>query len=159
MHKKDNGVSLKRFSTSELKEFDGKEGRSAYVAFKGKIYDVTNSSFWKEALAESKKAELIAGDMPYVLGHFGAVLALSGQTDEALKMLTRLMELSKKMYVSPLHEAWIYNGFGEKDLAFEYLEKAYLERDPMLLNITGPWYDSLRGDPKFKALLEKMGLD
>ncbi|MFP4487200.1 MAG: cytochrome b5 domain-containing protein, partial [Campylobacterales bacterium] len=32
----------------ELKKYDGKEGRKAYVAFKGKVYDVTSSSFWKK---------------------------------------------------------------------------------------------------------------
>ncbi|MEN8154593.1 MAG: cytochrome b5 domain-containing protein, partial [Acidobacteriota bacterium] len=31
----------------ELKEYDGKEGRPAYVAYKGNIYDVTNSKLWK----------------------------------------------------------------------------------------------------------------
>ncbi|MFC2170291.1 cytochrome b5 domain-containing protein, partial [Acidobacteriota bacterium] len=48
MRKKDNDVSPKRFSVSELKKFDGKEGRPAYVALKGKVYDITNSNFWKE---------------------------------------------------------------------------------------------------------------
>lgn len=32
----------------ELHSFDGKEGRPAYVAFKGKIYDVSGSKLWKE---------------------------------------------------------------------------------------------------------------
>lgn len=32
----------------ELKKYDGKEGRPAYVACNGKIYDVTKSDFWKD---------------------------------------------------------------------------------------------------------------
>ncbi len=39
---------LRRFTISELKQFDGKEGRPSYVAYKGKIYDVSNSSLWKD---------------------------------------------------------------------------------------------------------------
>lgn len=35
------------FKLSELEEFDGKEGRPTYIALKGKVYDVTESSFWK----------------------------------------------------------------------------------------------------------------
>jgi predicted heme/steroid binding protein/uncharacterized membrane protein len=31
----------------ELKSFDGKEGRSAYFAYKGKVYDVTGSKLWR----------------------------------------------------------------------------------------------------------------
>lgn len=40
-------MSQKRFTISELKKFDGSEGRPAYVGFKGKVYDVSNSPYWK----------------------------------------------------------------------------------------------------------------
>lgn len=38
----------KRFTIFDLKKFDGKEGRPAYVALKGKVYDVSDSPLWKE---------------------------------------------------------------------------------------------------------------
>lgn len=38
----------KRFTENELRQFDGKEGRPAYITFKGKIYDVSNSQLWKD---------------------------------------------------------------------------------------------------------------
>ena len=38
----------RKFSLNELGKFDGKEGRPAYVAHKGKVYDVTDSSQWIE---------------------------------------------------------------------------------------------------------------
>jgi predicted heme/steroid binding protein/CheY-like chemotaxis protein len=37
----------RRFTIVDLKQFDGGEGRPAYVAFKGKVYDVSNSQLWK----------------------------------------------------------------------------------------------------------------
>ena len=37
----------RQLTISELKQFDGAEGRPAYIAFKGRIYDVSNSSLWK----------------------------------------------------------------------------------------------------------------
>ena len=40
--------TTRKFTLEELGKFDGKEGRSAYVAFKGKVYDVTDSSQWLE---------------------------------------------------------------------------------------------------------------
>ncbi len=40
-------MEKRRFTISDLREFDGKEGRPAYVAFKGKVYDVSDSSFWE----------------------------------------------------------------------------------------------------------------
>jgi predicted heme/steroid binding protein len=36
----------KKFTPEELKQYDGKEGRRAYVAVKGKVYDVTDSYLW-----------------------------------------------------------------------------------------------------------------
>jgi len=40
-------MGQRRFTISELKEFDGKEGRPAYVALKGKVYDVSDSHLWE----------------------------------------------------------------------------------------------------------------
>jgi len=37
---------IKTFSVVELRDFNGKNGNQAYVAFKGKVYDVTGSSLW-----------------------------------------------------------------------------------------------------------------
>ena len=41
-------MEKRRFSESELKKFDGKEGRPAYVAIEGKIFDVSESRIWAE---------------------------------------------------------------------------------------------------------------
>ena len=38
----------KTFTLEELKEYNGENGKSAYVAFKGKIYDMTNSPMWDD---------------------------------------------------------------------------------------------------------------
>lgn len=37
---------MKEFTTGELSEFDGKEGRPAYVAYQGVVYDVGDSPMW-----------------------------------------------------------------------------------------------------------------
>ncbi len=36
----------RRFTESELKEFDGRDGKLTYIAFKGKVYDVSGSLLW-----------------------------------------------------------------------------------------------------------------
>lgn len=39
---------LKKFTLDELKQYDGKDGRPAYIAFNGKVYDVTDSFMWAD---------------------------------------------------------------------------------------------------------------
>jgi len=40
----------RRFTEEELKQYDGKEGRPAYVAYRGKVYDVTTSKLWRNGV-------------------------------------------------------------------------------------------------------------
>jgi hypothetical protein len=85
---------------------------------------------------------------------------MSGKKVEAQKLIDGLKERSKEEYVSPLAFAWIYIGLGEKDQAFEWLQKAYEARSPFLIRIkVVPFYDSLRSDPRFTELLKKVGLE
>lgn len=44
----------REFTIEELAEFDGKEGSPVYVAFGGTVYDVTNSSLWKEGVHQHR---------------------------------------------------------------------------------------------------------
>jgi predicted heme/steroid binding protein len=41
---------MKKFSERELIEYDGKNSRRAFIAFNGKVYDVTDSSKWREGI-------------------------------------------------------------------------------------------------------------
>jgi predicted heme/steroid binding protein/uncharacterized membrane protein len=43
-------AGLRQFTPEELKEFDGKEGRPAYVAYHGRVYDVTRSRLWRNGV-------------------------------------------------------------------------------------------------------------
>jgi tetratricopeptide (TPR) repeat protein len=61
--------------------------------------------------------------------------ALAGQRDEALKILDHYQELAKHQYISPCNFAIIHAGLGDKDHAFEYLNKAYEERAQSLIQL------------------------
>jgi predicted heme/steroid binding protein len=46
----------KKFTIEELKQYDGREGRRAYVAVKGKVYDVTDSYLWVDGNHQGEHA-------------------------------------------------------------------------------------------------------
>ncbi len=41
---------MQEFELADLEKFDGKEGRPVYIAYKGKVYDVTESKLWRNGL-------------------------------------------------------------------------------------------------------------
>ena len=86
----------------------------------------------------------------------GPIYSRLGDREKAEQMI----EIMKKLNPVPTYYvAWTYLGLGEIDRTFEWLEKGYQERDTILpyINSFTEW-DSIRSDPRFKALLKKMGL-
>lgn len=74
-------------------------------------------------------------------------------------MRARLNELSRREFVSPVWIAKIYSGRGEKDNAFESLERAYEDRSIVSVAIkTNPMLDPLRSDPRFAERLPRLNL-
>lgn len=79
--------------------------------------------------------------------------------NETLKILAEMKEMSKQQYVAPLAFANIYLALGDREQTFEWLEKAYAERQPNLRALKmAPAYDELRSDPRFADLLRRIGL-
>jgi tetratricopeptide (TPR) repeat protein len=98
-------------------------------------------------------------NIPELPACFGRIHALSGNRDKALEIIDELVRLSRKRYVQPNFIALIYAALGDKDQAFQWLEKAYTDHDDDLsLLKVDPRWDCLRGDPRFDSLVERVGL-
>jgi TolB-like protein/DNA-binding winged helix-turn-helix (wHTH) protein/Tfp pilus assembly protein PilF len=137
-------------------ELDPKYISAYYV--RGVAY--VKKSMYKEAMAEFEKGVAIAADNPSALTGLGYGFAVTGRRADAEKVLARLNELSKREFVSPVWMAKIYSGLGEKDKAFESLERAYEDRSIVSVAYikTNPMLDPLRSDPRFAELLRRMNL-
>jgi len=85
--------------------------------------------------------------------------ALGGRRSEANRILSQLLVMSQQRYVSPYEIAVIYVGLGDKDRAFEWLERAYEEHSSWLsyLNVESR-FDPLHSDPRFADLVRRVGL-
>ena len=85
--------------------------------------------------------------------------AMAGKRNEAVKILDEQKQLAKQRYISPINFALIYTGLGDKDRAFEYLNKAFEEGAQPLVHLKSrPVWDSLRSDARYTYLLRRMNL-
>jgi tetratricopeptide (TPR) repeat protein len=114
----------------------------------------------QEAISEYQKAlDISGGDskVPVALAH---AYSAAGRRAEAEKILRDLEHKLGTAGDQPYTMATIYAGLGEKDKAFDSLEKAYSEKSFDLLGglHADLALDGLRSDPRFQSLLGRMGL-
>jgi len=90
---------------------------------------------------------------------------LEGPSDSGEEGIARwrleynIRRVQRGQYVSPIPFAGDFGTLGEKDQAFEQLEKAYQERAGALIYLKVDFFwDSLRDDPRFHDLLRRMNL-
>ena len=114
----------------------------------------------RKAAGALQKAISLSSQSPEALALLGHAYAIAGKKGDARRVLRRLQELSKHRYVEPTCMALVYVGLNEKDAAFEWLEKAYEERDELMSVLAvQPLFDNLRTDSRFTDLLRRTGLD
>jgi Flp pilus assembly protein TadD len=112
-----------------------------------------------EAIVEFQLAQKLSGPDPYLDGLLGYSYARSGNNAAAKRLLGELKQRSRRDYVPAFSMALIYIGLGEKDPAFDLLNKSYSDRSSYLVYAKAdPLLDTVRADPRFKALLEQMRL-
>jgi tetratricopeptide (TPR) repeat protein len=112
----------------------------------------------EEAVEEMKQTlEGVGLESLYRLGYtYGA----AGRQDEARAVLGKIEEIAAERYVPSYYFAVVYTGLGEKDRAFEYLDKGFEERDMHLpWEVRDPVFDSLRVDPRWSTVLERLDLE
>ena len=74
-------------------------------------------------------------------------------------VLAANLEAAKESYRPPMIFASLYAVLGDKDKSFLWLEKAFAERSSKLLDLrVDPDFDNLRADPRFAALVRRVGL-
>jgi TolB-like protein/Tfp pilus assembly protein PilF len=113
-----------------------------------------------KAIVSYRTAVELSGNASSMLGWFGLSLALGGEATEARSLLERLHERATNAYVPPTSFAWIHLGLGDTDGTFEWLDRAVEDRDQFIMPIKSYWFfDPIRSDARFAALLHKMRLD
>ena len=111
------------------------------------------------ALRELRRAVALSENEPEFLAELGFVLGSEGRTDEAIAILDQLRERSKRTYLSKACWAKVEFGLGRPAKAFDHLAQAVREHAHNVVDFNAsPWYGKVRADPRWTAILEKVGL-
>ena len=117
--------------------------------------------FWKGdragAIAEFQQAKALE-PQPFFEGALGYAYAVSGDRAKAEQVLRDLEAFAGKRYIPPGALAYVYAGLGDKEKFFEWLNRSFEDQDYACfwLNVE-PAFDGLRGDPRFQAMVKKVG--
>jgi Tfp pilus assembly protein PilF len=145
--------SLVEASQKALKTSPGPWANHYYLAV-----GYEGTGFPSRAIPEYQQAvELSERDSDAIAG-LAHASATAGKRAEAQKILAELLQQSKVSYTSPYMIATIYSGLGQRDKAFEFLERAYQEKSPDLAYFLRAdlRIDPLRADTRFPDLLRRM---
>lgn len=110
-----------------------------------------------EGIATAEHLVAVTHRAPFFVGLLGWVLATAGRTEAARPLLE---ELHTRPATAPtiVSEAWLHGALGDLDDAFTVLVRAEEEGQLFLYFHGWPTFDPMRKDPRFAALVDRLGL-
>ena len=145
----------------------GLEMEPDQVTYFGLVLALAEKGDYATAISEAEKATKL-NDSPLLLTSLASAYARAGRRADSYRVLRELEEISKRHgpapawhvepahYVCPYEVAGVCAQLGDKDKAFEWLDKAYQSRSCLYWLRQDPRLDSLHSDPRFQELLTKM---
>ena len=111
-----------------------------------------------EAIVNLEKAVALSNRAAVRLVDLGHGYGVTGRHAEAKAIAKELEEKYARKQANAVDVAGVYTGLDEKDLAFEWLEKAFQTKEELaVIRFRAP-FESLRGDLRYKDLIRRMGL-
>ena len=112
-----------------------------------------------EAIAAAEKAADLTNRAGITLGDLGYVYATTGKRAEAVSVIKELEAKYARKEAIGQYLSAVYAALGDKDKAFEWLEKDFQVRNGKLVEVRWQMQsEALRDDPRYKDLLKRMGL-
>ena len=113
---------------------------------------------YPEAIEEARLAKKLSPEQTWSDVGLCRTLVDAGRPKEARAILDQLLLRSKSHFVPPYHIAIVYNYLGDKELAIEWLEKAYDIRDPKMTFLKTMSWKNVENDPRFQDIVRRVGL-
>lgn len=110
-----------------------------------------------QALEQYQLAVIMSPDLPWLQAVQAACLAKHGHRKEATAILAELLQVRKTQYVDAYFMAVLHDALGDRDQAFQELERAFHEKSAVLFAMrVDPRLDNLREDARFEALVARV---
>ncbi len=114
---------------------------------------------FREAIPTLKKAKAMESP-PFVTAYLAFAYGAAGERAAAMAELAELKKMSRDGSVLPFNLALVYLGLGDHARALDNLERALAADSQMMAWISrDAIFDPIRSEPRFAALLEKMGVN
>ncbi|HUI11777.1 MAG TPA: protein kinase [Bacteroidota bacterium] len=112
-----------------------------------------------QAVGAAERARALAPRDPLVLGILGFAYGRNGQNDSARSVLDTLLAMSARSADIGYFVAFVYAGLGDREETLRWLSKSVDESEIHVRSIKiDPSWDDVRGDPRFAAMVKKLGL-
>jgi len=111
-----------------------------------------------EALQEARAGLALATTNPRTIGEAGYILAATGQTGEARKLLATVKDMVRQGSADPVFAALIHMGLGQRSDAMDAIEVTVNAKMGAGLESLMQWhaFDELDADPRYQNLLARM---
>jgi tetratricopeptide (TPR) repeat protein len=114
---------------------------------------------YQEAINSFEEGISLGGALALTKAFMGHMYAVSGEKAKAWEIVREFQDRSKTAYIPSINFNIVYDGLDEKELAIESLQKAYENRDTLLIFIkVFPLWDRFRHDPRFQEVERRVGL-
>jgi eukaryotic-like serine/threonine-protein kinase len=111
-----------------------------------------------DAIAELSRALVLSENSPVAMGQLGAAYARAKRRQDAEKVLRDLIAMTSQ-YVPSTSVAAVHVALGDRPRALDSLERAFDEFDVGLAQVrVASWFRDLHNEPRFQALVKRMGL-
>ena len=117
-----------------------------------------NDGKYADALATLELEKRTLPPERYLLGK-ATILGTSGQRDKARELISQVLRMAQTQYANPAEIAFAYAAMGDMDNAFLWFDKACDAESSWLTGLkVVPGYAPLHSDPRYPALLRRVGL-
>ncbi len=114
---------------------------------------------YAKAISEFRRQQELTNSSAWAGSELAVTYAAAGDLPAAEAILNTILSISNRRFGTAGEIAGIYAALGRKDEAFKYLEQAYVERNGGLILLDwDPTLASLKTDPRFAALVRRIGL-